>query len=396
MKHSLSLSRRHFLKATAAASAAAMSPLYVRATESEKKGLSRPVKIGYLPITDSAPLLLAHANRLYEAEGLTAEQPVLFRSWAQIAEAFIAGQVNVVHLLSPIALWLRYQKKFPAKIVAWNHTNGSAFTVQPGIHSLQDLGGKTIAVPFWYSIHNVVLQLLLKGAGLKPNLKANAEKVGNDEVKLIVLPPPDMLSALASKNIAGFIVAEPFNATAENLKVGRVLRFTGDVWQDHACCVVLLREEDLQQNPEWAQGVVNAVVKAQKWAGLNRAEAAKILSRESGRNYTPHPLAAIDRVLTDRDVDAYVKSGAIRHPEWHEPRIGFQPYPFPSYTEELVQRVKETQVEGDRSFLDALEPSFVAGDLVDDSLVKNALRDLGGPSVFHLDASLTRKEVIAL
>jgi NitT/TauT family transport system substrate-binding protein len=390
------LTRRSFLTAAAASAAGFASLNLLKAQTSSGKGTQQPVKIGYLAITDSKPLLIAHANKLYEAEGLKAEQPVLFRSWAQISEAFIAGQVNVVHLLSPIAIWLRYNKRFPAKIVAWNHTNGSALTAQPDIKSIQDLGGKTVAVPFWYSIHNIVLQILLRDAGLKLNLQGDATNIPENEVKLVVLPPPDMISALANRSISGFIVAEPFNAAAENLRIGRVLRFTGDVWQDHACCVVLLKEEDIQQNREWSQRVVNAVVKAQEWLSTptHRHEAAIILSRESGRNYTPHPLAAVDRVLSDREIDSYVQTGAIKHPAWHEQRIGFQPFPFPSYTEELVRRLRDTTIEGDKSFLEKLDPGTVAHDLVDDSLVRTALDQTDGPSVFHLEPSLSRTETV--
>jgi hypothetical protein len=80
-------------------------------------------------------------------KGLRTEKPRLFRSWAQIVEAFVAGQVNVIHLLSPATLWVRYGTRFPAKVVAWNHVNGSALTVAPGINSVADLGGKTVAMP---------------------------------------------------------------------------------------------------------------------------------------------------------------------------------------------------------------------------------------------------------
>ena len=118
----------------------------------------QPVKIGYLPITDATPLLVAHARKLFEAEGLRVDKPRLFRTWAQIVEAFVAGQVNVIHLLSPATLWVRYGTRFPAKVVAWNHVNGSALTVAPGINSVAELGGRTVAIPFWYSIHNVLLQ----------------------------------------------------------------------------------------------------------------------------------------------------------------------------------------------------------------------------------------------
>lgn len=354
--------------------------------------LDQPVKIGYLPILDASPLLIAHANKLYEAEGLTTEQPILFRSWADIVEAFLARQVNVVHLLSPITVWLRYgAQKVPGKIVAWNHTDGSALTVQPDINEVKDLGGKVIAVPFWYSIHNVVLQQLLGQAGLTVVTKPNTEAIQPNEVNLVVMPPPEMVSALANKSIAGYIVAEPFNAAGEVSGNGKVLRFTGDVWKNHACCVVFLHEDDLNQRPEWAQGVVNAVVKSQLWIRDHRAETAKILSKDGG-GYTPHPEAVLQKVLTGFDANAYAQQGAIQHTDWGSQRIDFQPYPFPSYTEELVRLLQQTQVEGDNAFLQGIQPAEVARDLVDDSFVKNALQAVGGPQVFGLPDSLLREE----
>ncbi len=391
------LNRRSFLRLALAATAAstALPTFQILAQSKTGKGVNQPVKIGYLPITDATPLLVAHANGLYEAEGLNVEKPTLFRSWAQIAEAFVAGQVNVIHVLSPVTVWLRYGKQFPAKVVAWNHTNGSALTSLPEIQEVGDFAGKTVAIPFWYSIHNLVLQKLLVNAGLKLDTRSTGE-VAKDAVRLSILPPSDMISALANKSIAGYIVAEPFNAAAENLGIGKVLRFTGDVWRDHACCVVLLREEDTTTNREWSQRVVNAVVKAQQWSLPNREATAKLLSKEGANKYTPHTLDALERVLTDRDVEKYVKSGAIRHPDWHEPRIGFQPYPYPSYTEELVRALRDTKVEGDNAFLSTLDPAFAARDLVDDSFVRTALEQIGGPGAFKLDPSLVRKEEIVL
>ncbi len=359
-------------------------------------GSDQPVKIGYLPITDAAPLLIAHAKKFYEAEGLTAEPPRLFRSWAQVVEAFLARQVNVVHVLSPITVSLRYGRKFSAKVVAWNHVNGSALTVLPEIDTPQDLGGRTIAVPFWYSIHNIVLQQVLKQTGLKVTRKPQDAAIGADEVNLVVLPPPDMVSALANQAIAGYIVAEPFNAAAENLKTGKILRFTGDVWKDHACCVVFLHEEDTTQRKEWTQGVVNAIVKAQAWIRDNRAETAALLSKDGSGKYTPHPLPALQRTLTYYDQNFYGKQKAIQHPEWGINRIDFQPYPFPSYTEELVRLLKETQVEGDTAFLQALDPKKVAADLVDDSFVKQALQQVGGLKTFGLQDNFSRSETIAV
>jgi NitT/TauT family transport system substrate-binding protein len=389
------MSRRDFLKLSAlftssfgAAIAADNWNLPVNANAKDQ-----PVKIGYLPITDAAPLLVAHSRKLYQAEGLTAEQPRLFRSWAQIVEAFLARQVNVIHVLFPTSIWIRYGRNFPAKIVAWNHTNGSALTVLPDIENPRELGGKTIAVPFWYSIHNLVLQQLLQRNGLKIVRKAKDAPIASNEVNLVVLPPPDMVSALANKSIGGYIVAEPFNAAAENLKTGRVLRFTGDVWKNHACCVVFVHEEDIRQRKQWTQKVVNALVKAQLWSRSNRSEVARILSKDGGK-YTPHPLPVLQRALTYYDRNFYKKDGAIENPAWQVNRIDFQPYPFPSYTEELVRLLKTTQVEGNTDFLQKLQPRQVARDLVDDSFVRNALQQVGGPKAFGLPNNLSRIETI--
>ena len=91
-------------------------------------------------------------------------------------EAFISGQVNVVHLLSPMTVWARFGSQVPAKVVAWNHVGGSGLTVTPEINSVKDLGGKTVAIPFWYSIHNVVLQYLLRENGLTPVSRRTARR----------------------------------------------------------------------------------------------------------------------------------------------------------------------------------------------------------------------------
>ncbi|MDR0225468.1 MAG: ABC transporter substrate-binding protein [Burkholderiaceae bacterium] len=392
------LTRRDMLRLGALATAGVAAPLLAAgdARAQAFKGDDQPVKIGYLPITDATPLLVAHGNGLFEAEGLKAEAPRLFRSWAQIVEAFVAGQVNVIHLLTPSTLWVRYGAKFPAKIVAWNHVNGSGLTVAPDIHKVQDLGGKTVAIPFWYSIHNILLQDVLRKAGLTAVTRARGGAIAANEVNLVVLAPAEMVSALAGKSIAGFIVAEPFNAAAEIAGVGKMLRFSGDVWKDHACCVTFLAERDLAERPEWSQRVTNAVVKAQLWTRDNRLAAARLLSSSGERRYTPHPQQTLSKVLAATDYASYEASGVVVNKGWHQRRIDFQPYPYPSYTEQLVRAIKATKVEGDTRFLDTLDPQFAARDLVDDRFVRKAIQAVGGPQVFGIPADFTRREIIVV
>lgn len=392
------MTRRDFLRLSALTGAAVAAPLLSAgdAFAQTARGDDVPVKIGYLPITDATPLLVAHAKKLFEAEGLSTEAPRLFRSWAQIVEAFVAGQVNVIHLLSPTTLWVRYGTRFPAKVVAWNHMNGSALTVANEINSIAELGGKTVAVPFWYSIHNILLQKLLASAGLTPVTKPRGSALTAKEVNLIVLPPAEMVSALAGKGIAGFIVADPFNAAAEINKVGKVLRFSGDVWKDHACCVTFLAERDIAERPQWAQRVTNAIVKAQLWTRGNQLDAAKLLAATGDNRYTPHSVDVLAKVLAATDYADYEARGVARNKGWHQRRIDFQPYPFPSYTEELVRSLLATKVEGDTAFLAKLDPAFVARDLVDDRFVRKAIAEVGGPQVFGLSADLQRRETLVV
>ncbi|RTD86580.1 ABC transporter substrate-binding protein [Variovorax atrisoli] len=392
------LTRRDMLRLSALAGAAVAAPFLSAGDAMAQgfKGDDQPVKIGYLPISDATPLLIAHARGLFDKEGLRAEAPRMFRSWAQIVEAFVSGQVNVIHLLTPATLWVRYGSKFPAKIAAWNHINGSALTVLPEIGRIQDLGGRTVAVPFWYSIHNVLLQDMLRAEGLTAVTRGANGSIAAKEVNLVVLAPAEMVSALAARSIAGFIVAEPFNAAAEIAGVGKVLRFSGDVWKDHACCVTFLAERDIAEKPEWSQRVTNAIVKAQLWTRDNRLDAARLLSNAGERRYTPHPQQTLVKVLAATDYASYEASGVVRHKGWTQRRIDFQPYPFASYTEQLVRAVQGTKVEGDNAFLRTLDAKFVARDLVDDRFVRKAIEGVGGPQVFGVAADYTRRETIAV
>lgn len=347
------------------------------------------LSVGYLPITDASPLLIAHANGALTNQGFTPSDPVMFRSWADLVEAFQAGSVDVVHMLMPLAVQLRFGAQLPLKVVAWNHTNGSALTAAERINSVTDLAGETVAIPFWWSIHNVVLQKLLRANGIEPILQGDASKADNT-TKLIVLPPADMVPALASGSIAAFIVADPFNALAETTEAGKILRFTGDVWRDHACCVTVV-SEDFVAKADAAQGLVNALASAQLAITADRVAAAKQLS-EGG--YLPQPLPAIERALTHYVLDEYEPTGAIQNSEWESERIGFQPYAFPSYTTELISALRETRIDGDSAFLANIDDATAHAELVQEGLAKSAIEANGGASAFGL-ASFERVETIA-
>ncbi|MFU8837690.1 MAG: ABC transporter substrate-binding protein [Thiohalomonadaceae bacterium] len=395
------LSRRSFMQAMAAggmAGSGLLSPasLFAQST-SDFDGVLR---IGYIPITDAAALLTAHAMGYYEEEGLKVEQPTLIRGWSPLVEGFTAGRFNLVHLLKPIPIWMRYQNGFPVKIMSWAHVNGSGVVVGRHVKadSFADLGGKHVAVPYWYSMHNVVLQMALRNAGLTPVIRDQRAALAPNEVNLMIMPPPDMPPALAARSIDAYIVAEPFNAAGELRAQGRLLRFTGDIWKNHPCCVVCMNERVVNAQPEWTQKVMNAVVRAQGYIQNNKEEVALMLSRD-GKGYLPMPADVVVRAMTHYDSPDYQAQGAVQHPDWGVGRIDFSPYPYPSATKFLVGAMNETLVGGDTTFLSGLDPEFVAKDLVDYEFVKTAMATYpawqNAPGI-DLDNPFVREEIIRL
>lgn len=377
----LSKKRRLFIKKSALGLSGMLLPSIGNAKYNKPS-----FNIGYLPITDATPLLIAHALGYFSQEGLTVERPVMVRSWKVLTESFLTGKFDLTHMLFPIPIWMRFKQNIPVKVIAWNHTNGSAITVKgdSNIKDFGDLKGKQIAVPSWYSMHNLLLQLGIKTRGLRPVIKPQSSKLEKDEVNLFILSPPEMPTALLGGKIDGFIVAEPFNALAHLKFNARIMRFSGDIWKDHPCCVVVCNEDLINRNRSAMQKATNAIVRAQVWCSSNPKETAYLLSRD-GEGYLPVTKRVLEEVFHDPE------KSSLKHPQWGVKRIGFQPYPHPSATEFIIKQMKETIVEGNVDFLKNLNPSAATEELVDDSLVLKAISETDG-----IEKPFLRKEVVEI
>ena len=342
----------------------------------------KTVRIGYLPITDASALLLAHEKGFLAQQGIDSPAPVMFRSWEALAQAFAIGEIDVAHVLMPLAVQLRLAKKIPLKVIGWGHVNGSALTVANTITATEQLAGTTVAIPYWWSIHNIVLQRMLLASGLTPVVR-QTPSASAGSVQLTVMAPSDMVPALAAGQVSGYVVADPFSAVAEAKSVGKVHRFLGDVWKEHACCAIVLREDLIDADPETAQGIGTALVQAQQWIDAHRGGMGALLA--DGK-YLPQPAAAVQKVFS-RDPAAY--AGVTKHADWHGERLGFSALPLASYTSALVDSMRATTIDGDTTFLDGVTGESVHKQLVDDRFVKQAL---GGGTIPA--TKLTRQELI--
>lgn len=238
------------------------------------------VTVGFLPITDHLTVIASSLYQFTKAEF----KPVKFSSWSELAEALRAKAIDAAFALTPIGLELR-AKGVPIKALLLGHRNGSVITVKKNapIDSVQDLKGKTIAIPSRFSTHNILLRKVLS----ENNIDLN-------EVTVLEMAPPEMVQALASDQIHAFIVAEPFGAQAELLDIGRVLVLSKDIWPEHICCVLNVREELLEKNLEAVEELVSNLMKAGKFIEDNRAEAAAFSPQFLGQE-----TEVIEHVLTN-------------------------------------------------------------------------------------------------
>ncbi|MBQ1463415.1 MAG: ABC transporter substrate-binding protein [Ruminococcus sp.] len=200
------------------------------------------VKIAYLPITHSLAAL-EEAEQLKNNDGVQVEL-VKYGSWPELLDALNSGRVDGASVLIELAMKSR-QEGIGIKAVALGHRDGNVVVVSNDIGSAADLKGKTFAIPHRQSSHNILLNDALATAGLTI-----------DDVNVTELAPTEMPSALASGQIDGYCVAEPFGAMGVSLGVGKVLFTSEELWEDSICCGLVLTDSFIESRPDDAKAFV--------------------------------------------------------------------------------------------------------------------------------------------
>ncbi|MBE0476566.1 MAG: ABC transporter substrate-binding protein [Coriobacteriia bacterium] len=235
------------------------------------------LKIGYLPITHSAPLMLADAATSGDLGDAKLEL-VPFSSWPELTEALNTGAIDGAVTMLEIAL-ASAEKGIDAKLVALSHRGGDALIVAEDISSAGELAGRRFAIPHRLSGHNILLRTALAREGLT-----------TDDLEWVEMPPPDMPAALARGDIAGYVVAEPFGAKAVAEGFGKELLRAEELWPDWPCCGLVLRGDVLAEEPEAAQALVTAFVDA-----ADSIAADPVAAATTAADYTAYDAALWER-----------------------------------------------------------------------------------------------------
>jgi len=277
------LTRRGFIKAGAAAGTAAMlSGLFpggVWAAGSE--GLEKTtLKFGIIPLTDCAPIVIAREKGFFKKHGLDVEVSKE-ASWANIRDKVSLGELDGAHMLAgmPLAATLGvganqqetvtafsmdlngngitvsnelYERMLAADPAAMQGRPTSALALKKVIDEDKKAGREpmTFAMVFPVSTHNYEIRYWMASAGIDPD----------QDVRLIVIPPPQMVANLQSKNIVGYCVGEPWNQRAVEMGIGRSIITNYEIWNNNPEKVFGVTREWADKNPNTHKAAVRALI----------------------------------------------------------------------------------------------------------------------------------------
>jgi NitT/TauT family transport system substrate-binding protein len=204
----------------------------------------------------------------------TAEQVaqyVRYSGWPELKEAMISGQLKAAMLLAPMAMDLA-DNGVPVRVVALGHRSGAVIMVktESPYRNFVDLKGKRVAIPSRFAVDHIFVRKLMRRDGLK-----------DGDLELVEMPPPDMPAALLAGAVEAYATGEPFGAKSEMDGYARVLYMTRNEWPSYICCVLAVRTELMESDPELVQLLVDHVVAAGQWLDANqenRTTAARVAS----------------------------------------------------------------------------------------------------------------------
>jgi NitT/TauT family transport system ATP-binding protein len=262
--------------------------------------MNKRVRIGFIPLCDAVALIVAADKGFLAAEGLDV-QLVREVSWSNMRDKLNIGLFDAAHLIAPIAIASSLglgHVKVPIIAPFALGLNGNAITVSPALYAsiaasadgnivdpmvsaralakvVANRKSKgqdplTFGMTFPFSTHNYQLRFWMAAGGVDPD----------EDVRLVVLPPPYMVESLANKHVDGFCVGAPWNSVAVDLGIGYMLHFVSEILARGAEKVLAVRSRWAQENPDTLAHLIRAHTRAAAFVEdvANRDEVAALLA----------------------------------------------------------------------------------------------------------------------
>lgn len=249
------------------------------------------LKLGFVPLTDCAPLVVARELGFFAEAGLDV---TLSReaSWANIRDKVAVGALDGAQMLAtmPLSLTLGLGAlREPTVAVMALNVGGNTITLSETLCRRMEAFGAvtartlaavlaedrlngaeppTFAMVYPVSPHHLELRAWLASGGINPDC----------DVRLTVVPPPQMVAHLAAGKVAGFCVGEPWGGLAAEQRLGRVVATSHDIFPDRVEKVLGVTARFAEDHPTTITALIAALLRACAWCDANRDELAELLS----------------------------------------------------------------------------------------------------------------------
>lgn len=267
------------------------------------------VTLGFLPVVDCAPLVVAQEKGLFAKYGLTKVKLAKQPSWAALRDNVEIGSggggIDGGHFQSPIpeliseGLITSGNRKVPMYVLARLNTHGVGISIASKYRDLQVNRDSSplkqafaqaksanqplkCAITFPRSSIDLWLHYWLAAGGIDPTTEAD----------ILVIPPAQVVSNMQRGTMDIFCATDPWNARLVNEKIGFTAVTTGEMWKNHPEKSLAMRSDWVDKNPKAAIALLQAIQEAQQWCDKseNHRELATLMAK---RDYTGAPVEAI-------------------------------------------------------------------------------------------------------
>lgn len=254
-------------------------------------------KLGFIALTDSAPLIIAKEKGLFAKYGMPDVEVLKQASWAVTRDNLELGSggggIDGAHILTPMPYLMsagtitKGNQKVPMNILARLNVNGQGICLANTYQDLKietdsaplkeafakvkaEKGEAKVAMTFPGGTHDLWIRYWMAAGGIDPD----------KDVSTIVVPPPQMVANVKVNNMEAFCVGEPWPLQTVNQKVGYNALTTGELWKDHPEKAFAMRADWVEQHPKAAKALLMAVQEAQIWCDdpANKEEMCRIVS----------------------------------------------------------------------------------------------------------------------
>ena len=345
MSDHIGLRRRAVLQGTAATWAllAAAQGALPRGAHAQGAGPEvKGVNLGYIALTDAAPLIVAKEHGIFAKVGMPDVEVLKQASWGGVRDNLVlgggGGGIDGAHILSPLPYLMhtgavtQNSKPVAMAILARLNVNGQGISIGKPLTATGAkldarplkayFASKTdnkVAMTFRGGTHDLWLRYWLAAGGIDPD----------KDVQTIVVPPPQMVANMKVGTMDAFCVGEPWNDQTVHQGLGSTACVTGEIWKDHPEKALGMRADWVAKNPRAAEALTAAVIEAQMWCEdlANKEELAALLGKRAWFNVPAADILPRSRGDIDYGDGRKVTGSDLRMRFW----ANHASYPFKSH-----------------------------------------------------------------